>query len=321
MKPVRELGRALTFVVGVGLLFTCLSACGTTRPLQPTAAPTPEPVPEPAWTRQPLSWEKLAEIEHWLGEDDSRKDPRLRVEAILQLNEGRLSYSQSDLEQGAAPPAAVKVRLETARGGFEQVLADSQASPGQRTRAQIGMQGIQALLQAPTAPGLTIVTRAEWRASPAVAARMTPLKGAWSRITLHHSAESPSNGRTGTLEESKEVVRVIQRYHMEDAEHHWGDIGYHFLIDGAGRIFEGRELDWQGAHAGGVNNNQNIGICLFGDFTKSSPTDAALKSLGLLVEKLRDEFRIPASRVYPHKRFAVTECPGPGLTEWVKTLR
>jgi hypothetical protein len=215
----------------------------------------------------------------------------------------------------------VRVRLETTRGGFVQVLADPMAAPGPRTRAQIGLQGAQALLQAPSKPGLSIVRRTEWRATPAVAARMTRLKGAWSRITLHHSAENRSNGRAGTLEESKEVVRGIQKFHMEDADHRWGDIGYHFLIDSAGRIFEGRELLWQGAHAGGVNNNQNIGVCLLGDFRTGRPTDAALKSLALLLDDLMSEYRIPKSRVYPHKQFAVTECPGPVLTSWVGTLR
>jgi hypothetical protein len=321
MKPAGEVGRVLAFVVCLAFFFFAGTGCGTTR--LPTTAPPPPttPVPEPAWTRQQLSWEKLAEIERWLDGDDSRKDPRLRVEAVLQLNEGRLAYSQSDLEQGTAPPAAVRVRLESTRGGFEQVLADPLASPGQRTRAQIGLQGTQALLLAPAKPGLSIVRRPEWRAMPAVTTRMTRLKGAWSRITLHHSAESHSNGRAGTLEESKEVVRLIQKFHMDDPEHRWGDIGYHFLIDSAGRIFEGRELGWQGAHAGGVNNNQNLGVCLLGDFREARPTDAALKSLGLLLDDLMSEYRIPKSRVYPHKQFATTECPGPALTAWVATLR
>jgi len=97
--------------------------------------------------------------------------------------------------------------------------------------------------------GLAITTRAQWNAMPAKAANMTPLKGQWSRITVHHSAEETSDPVKARLDDSAHTVRLIQKYHMEDPEHHWGDIGYHFLIDSSGRIFQGRELKWQGGAA------------------------------------------------------------------------
>ncbi|MEO6711505.1 MAG: peptidoglycan recognition family protein, partial [Planctomycetota bacterium] len=181
-----------------------------------------------------------------------------------------------------------------------------------------------ALLDAPRQPhpGISLVKRAQWKARPSRTERLTHLKGAWSRITVHHSDESKSSQTGGTLEDSQEVVRAIQKFHMDDAEHGWGDIGYHFLIDSAGRIFEGRPLEWQGAHAGGaggINNQQNIGICMLGDFLRRPPTPAALKSLELLIDSLSNQYKIPGSRVYPHSHFTTTQCPGPALTGWLKT--
>jgi hypothetical protein len=166
-----------------------------------------------------------------------------------------------------------------------------------------------------------VIDRKQWNALPAVPSRLTPLKGSWSRITVHHSADTISNGSDGTLAESKEVVRKIQSYHMQDPGRLYGDISYHYLIDSAGRIFEGRALEWQGAHAGGINNNQNLGICVLGDFSRGAPTEAAFTSLQLLLDALRERYRIPTSRVFPHKHFSDTVCPGPALVRRLESYR
>ena len=275
----------------------------------------------PSWPREPLSWAKLEEIERWLEEEAGEHDPGLRIEAVLQLNEGRLQFSRDDIDQRSAPAEALRVRLEKALLGFEQVLGEPGATPGQKSRAQIGQTGIRALLRAPARPGLSVVDRKQWNALPAVPSRLTPLKGSWSRITVHHSADTLSNGSDGTLAESKEVVRKIQSYHMQDPGRLYGDISYHYLIDSAGRIFEGRELEWQGAHAGGINNNQNLGICVLGDFSRGAPTEAAFTSLQLLLDALRERYRIPTSRVFPHKHFSDTVCPGPALVRRLESYR
>lgn len=302
------------------LALTGLSACHTPKP-PPPPVPEPEVVEvEPTWLRQPLSWEKLETIESWLDTQGSRHNSALRIEAQLQLNEGRVKYSQRDLERGSAPPKTVRVRVEAAREGFKGIEADPEASTGQKTRAKIGLQSAVALLESPGAsrPDVAIISRKEWKAKPGRSERLTALKGAWSRITIHHSFDTLSTQSGGTLEDSAEVVRAIQKFHMEDPDHRWGDIGYHFLIDSAGRIFEGRELEWQGAHAGGMNNTQNLGVCMLGDFLKRAPTPAALNSLELLIRSLQDQYKIPATRIYPHKEFATTQCPGPALTRWLK---
>jgi N-acetylmuramoyl-L-alanine amidase-like protein len=304
-----------------GLLLS-LGACRSAPPAPMPEAP-PDPVaPAPAWLTQPLSWDKLEAMEAWLASGEAQQSPGLRLEAELELNEGRLTFSQRDMEKGKAPPETVRLRVEAAKDGFEKLLKETNASPGQRARAQIGQRGAQALLDVPIKPGLAVIPRAQWGAKPQRESDLTPMKGQWSRITVHHSFDTLSDVSSGTLEDSENVVRLIQKYHQEQKG--WGDIGYHFLIDSAGRIFEGRDLKWQGAHAGGpegVNNIQNLGVCMLGDFLHKSPTPAALKSLELLLDSLRTQFNIPPSRVYPHKEFTTTQCPGPALTEWLKHYR
>lgn len=273
------------------------------------------------WRDMPLSWEKLNELEIWLAQPSAHNDPELWAEAWLQLSEGRLELAEADAMGSTVPSATVRLRLESAEDGFVKVLGEPGLESGQRTRAEIGRQMVRALLARPQGHGLPLVVRSAWAARPARTAKMDPLRGTWARATVHHSADTLSSSRSGgSFADSVEILRRIQRYHMDEPSLAWGDIGYHFIIDPAGRLFEGRRLDWQGAHAGGDNNIQNIGICVLGDFSakSSSPTPAALKSLDLLLNHLRKEYRFPASRVKSHHAYKVTECPGPALTSWVK---
>lgn len=307
------------------LALVALAGCGSSsrrsEPVDVDLSPTTE---APSWRFQPLSWDKLEAIESWLAREGAQADPALRLEAELQMAEGWLTFTREDQTAGSVPAESLRVRLANARDVFQRIGADPAASPGQRARAQIGLQGTQALFDAPTAVGLSIVPRARWGARPPRTDRLTPLRGTWSRLTVHHSAETVHEQRGGTLDDSAQTLRAIQRYHMEDPSHRYGDIGYHYLIDSSGRIFEGRPLAWQGAHAGGrdgINNNQNVGICVLGDFLASSPSPAAMKSLELLVSSLRATYRIPPSRVFAHSDFKSTECPGSYLERWVRAQR
>lgn len=295
------------------------SACRQTPRAAPTYEPPPVEVGPPSWVSQPLSWSKLEALESWLTHDAHRHEPSLVIEGRLVLNEGRLHFSQRDRERSSAPAQTLRLRIESARDGFAAVKEDARASPGQKRRAEIGLRAAQALLGAPSDARLTVIDRKAWNARAANSANMTELRGAWSKLTVHHSAETSSDPTGGSLEESSASLRGIQRFHIE--ENGWGDIGYHFLIDAAGRIFEGRELRWQGAHAGGANNAQNIGICLLGDLERRAPTPAALKSLELLVADLRTRFKIRENRLYAHRELNTTTCPGDALSAWIKAHR
>jgi hypothetical protein len=173
---------------------------------------------------------------------------------------------------------------------------------------------------APGALSQKIHKRLEWGALPFNTAKLDLVGGRWEKITVHHSDEVGALVFNGTMAQSAQAVRSIQRQHLKG--NRWGDIGYHYLIDARGRIFEGRPLKWQGAHAGdGVKNRRNLGICLLGNFNRHTPSAKARVALRGLLEDLRKIHSIPRAKVYVHSEFTSTECPGHHLTDWVKSYR
>lgn len=322
-----------TLCLSLPLLF---AACTTVPPVALDAAPEYDPAPAyPHWSGRPVSWSKLGEIEDWLAGSGPARYPEYVATAELELAEGRLGLAKKE-QKGLSEPV-LSGRLKAAETGFRTVLARSDLQPALRVRAEQGLDQIEALrgeaaprtikvpVKAPipaaslgSPGGLTIQPRTAWNAAGAAPRRLTAASGNWSRITIHHSAKysreigSPSTGNVAG------AIKDIQTVHMRDEG--FGDIGYHFLIDPAGRIWQGRLLDWQGAHAGGANganNVGNIGICVLGDFSNERPDPRALASLEKLVDALCERHHIARSHLYGHRQLRSTECPGDALMAWV----
>jgi len=313
-------------------LLATLWACATVPPPPSDAPPEYDSAPAyPHWTGKPVSWTKLDEIERWLDGPGPAQYPESVPTAELELAEGRLALTKKEASGLAKPVLAG--RLASAESGFKVLLARAPLEQSIRQRAERGLAEIAELrggkvAAAPTpvaAPareaaqsspgGLTIQPRSAWNAAAATLARLTPANGSWTRITIHHSGKYSSEIGTLTTGNVAEVIKDIQRVHMRDRG--WGDIGYHFLIDPTGRIWQGRLLDWQGAHAQGANNVANIGICLLGDFDHERPDPRALESLERLTDALCERHHIAHNRVYGHQKFAPTECPGDALMAWI----
>jgi len=176
-----------------------------------------------------------------------------------------------------------------------------------------------------TLTGLYDVSRSQWHARR-IRANREAMQKPW-RLTVHHSAEPLHSESLAT---SKAEVRRIQQFHHDGRG--WADLGYHFLIDRAGRVFEGRSLQYQGAHAYGDNNVGNLGVCLLGNFAADeerggpyaqvqTPSRAQMASLESLIERLRGHYGIRRDEVHGHSEMRGTECPGPRLLGWVKRYR
>jgi N-acetyl-anhydromuramyl-L-alanine amidase AmpD len=99
-----------------------------------------------------------------------------------------------------------------------------------------------------------------------------------------------------------------------------GDIGYHFIIDRAGRIWEGRPLIYQGAHVKDENEH-NLGIMTLGNFDRQSPTTAQLMTLQHMLAYLRHQYSVPVSKVYTHQELNPTACPGLHLQPRIVAMR
>jgi N-acetylmuramoyl-L-alanine amidase len=165
-----------------------------------------------------------------------------------------------------------------------------------------------------------IIRRSKWNAGRPVRRRLDPMRGV-RKLTIHHSAvlSRDLSSRAVAMQ-----IRSIQGFHIQ--QNGWGDIGYHYLIDPAGRIWEGRSLGYQGAHAGGVNNEHNIGICLLGNFVPGrrgqQPSTRQVQSMEAFVNWLGSRYSISRGRVLTHKEINPgTVCPGPRLQTIVNRMR
>ena len=280
-----------------------------------------EPGPVSAWANTPLSWSKLAEIERWLKGPGLAAQPDHVAEARLELAEGLEAFTRRDAQVASA--SVLEGRRQRASGLFRQVLDDLESSPAQRSRAEQGLRSLAGAPIAGPAPApkqdVSLVPRARWGAQSALPARMTRAAPPWTRITVHHTAMEALHLRSGGMDSAAAELRQIQKNHIHSEG--WGDIGYHFLIDPSGRVYEGRQLAWQGAHAGGANNEHNIGICLLGNFQVERPTREAIGSLERLIEDLSRRYRIPRRQVLGHQDLKTTECPGAHLYAWLRAYK
>ncbi|MEM7306878.1 MAG: peptidoglycan recognition family protein [Planctomycetota bacterium] len=308
---MKRLGTALA-------LLLVLVGCTTTG-----SFPAESPPPPPFVGASTHSWDKLAELEAWLDGPGPSHYPDKRPQAELALAEGRLNFAKKD---GTRLPAATLARrVAAAEAGFRRVLSDPEASSLERRRARTGLDNARDLRAPRPAQASTtaVRTRSTWGARPSMPGRLTPQRGRYTRITVHHSAPPQPLPVGASAAVYADEIRRLQRYHMDQVTPRCGDIGYHFLIDPNGAIYEGRSLRWQGAHAGGSNNVDNIGICVLGDFRHKLPTEQALATLERLIEDLRTRQGIPrdSRHIVGHQELKATACPGDRLMGWLERYR
>ncbi|MCC3767209.1 peptidoglycan recognition protein [Streptomyces sp. UNOC14_S4] len=130
-----------------------------------------------------------------------------------------------------------------------------------------------------TASRPRIVTRAGWGADESLRERNFAYTKSVKAAFVHHTA----SGNNYSCSESASVIRGIYRYHVVSSG--WRDIGYNFLVDRCGTIYEGRAggvaKPVMGAHTLGFNTN-SMGIAVLGTFGSSSPPNAAVNALSAL---------------------------------------
>ena len=199
-------------------------------------------------------------------------------------------------------------------------------------------------LAATDVPPPRIVTRAEWGADESLGTKRRSFATV-KKVIVHHTAVNEPDPVT--------QIRGIQRYHTQS--NGWDDIGYNFLIDRAGTVYEGRwareYADGEahtgqdaegrgviGAHASGFNTG-SVGIAMLGTYSSDGVTitDAAMSSLAALVAFVvgprdidphgRDVY-VSASagattfdNIAGHRDVSETGCPGNGLYARLAELR
>ena len=127
---------------------------------------------------------------------------------------------------------------------------------------------------APSRP--TIVTRAQWGADESLRSGTPSYSDTIETGFVHHTDTSNSY----TSSQAAAMVRSVYAFHTKSRG--WSDIGYNFLVDKYGRVFEGRyggvDRPVIGAHTGGFNTD-TFGVSLLGNYTSVAPSSAQLSAL------------------------------------------
>jgi N-acetylmuramoyl-L-alanine amidase len=130
-----------------------------------------------------------------------------------------------------------------------------------------------------TASQPVIISRTEWGAD-SVPPRAAPLLGEVQMAFVHHTVTANDY----LPEESPAIVLGIARYHRDS--NGWNDIGYNFLVDRYGQVFEGRaggiDQPVVGAQAQGYNS-VSTGIACLGTFTSVAQTPEGMDALARLI--------------------------------------
>lgn len=183
------------------------------------------------------------------------------------------------------------------------------------------------------APRPGIVTRSGWGADESLRASGYVYTGPVKVVFVHHT----DTGNGYSCADSPSVIRSIYQYHV--VSNGWRDIGYNFLVDRCGTIYEGRAggvaRSVLGAHTLGFNTDSS-GVAALGTYTTDSPPQAqvdgiikiAAWKLGLAgrdaagtatLTSASDGSRYPAgtshtfNAISGHRDAFATDCPGDTL--------
>lgn len=186
-----------------------------------------------------------------------------------------------------------------------------------------------------------IVTRAEWGANESLRDKRLENSPTVEVMFVHHTAGSNSYTRN----ESPAVVRGLYSYYVNTLD--YADLGYNFLVDKYGTIYEGRAgsitKPVRSAATGGFNTN-SMAVVAMGNFQTAPASDEMVRAIAkVLAYRLsafhRDPFdkkvlraEIGSSRydagerarfrvVSGHRDAGFTACPGNNLYQRLPTIR
>lgn len=307
-----------------------------------------------------------------------QKFPATRTEAATGTAETATAFAASYVGvrwTGAADGAGIKFTDGAAAGSWKPAaggcasvdgggtaLVAAQNATGYALKVPDGADGVRSLaidttdgsartFEVPSEPtrvrGVGYLSRPAWGADEAKRYKDGKVNSPETyyplqTITVHHT-DTPNADPDPAA-----TVRAIYEYHAVTLD--WGDIGYHFLIDEAGTVYEGRysgddvipAFDTDGNlvtafHTAGFNSG-NLGIALLGTLVDQGPTDAAKASLTRLIKVIsrlkgldpqgKTTFVNPVngvtkdvSTISGHRDWLQTDCPGQTMYDLLDEVR
>lgn len=280
-------------------------------------------------------------------------NPRARASVEVSAREGgrwsewvTLAADEHGDGRGGTEPlttggAADGVRLRVAPGtslpaGARLELVDP-GDPGEPAQAPMARIASAAVSTAPA-----IISRAQWGADESINTH-TPSPARYLEMAfVHHTATTNDYGPG----DSAAQVRSIYLYHAQGRD--WGDIGYNFIVDRYGQVFEGRsggiEVPEIGAHAGSGFNTGSVGVAALGTFDTSVP-DAVTERIAEVIAwkfalhqidpsatvartsggagnvRWGEGTRVWLPAISGHRETSFTSCPGEALNAQLPAVR
>jgi hypothetical protein len=195
---------------------------------------------------------------------DARRTMTWTTDAIWA---GEASHAQIDVVKGSVRD--LEVTFIDSMGISETRL--------QRIGRALRSLGTSQPAEAASKPG--IISRAQWGANESWRSG-SPSYATVRFGVLHHTATSNSY----TREQAAGQVRNMYYWHTQN--NGWNDLGYNFVVDRFGRIYEGRyggvDRGVIGAHAGGWNTG-SFGVAIMGNHNTVNPSSAAVNAASSLM--------------------------------------
>lgn len=271
------------------------------------------------------SWTQWTEVEPNNTTRDGSQESVDASSLVLASTIDQFQYKVELTGSHSTPSSVVDVSEATLQSIDSKTGPSGEKSILQKILSSTGVSHATGALMG----GPSIITRAEWgnpRANnPEWQPDYAPLKDA----TIHHTATTEPS-------DSFQTVRAIWQYHTYDVAwsyngqslRGWGDIGYNYLVDRDGRIFEGRysdretafrhKVDAIGAHASG-HNAGSVGVALIGTYSTITPTQHMIDSASHVIGYKLAHYGVDprgisgfgyGDAVIGHRQVNPTSCPG-----------
>ena len=335
-----------------------ISWTGATKQLDGKAQVRTRSLDTGAWT----SWQDLETDADPVEDADERAGARGASEPLwVGPSDGvEVQVVHEDGTTSAGLPSGLKVNLvdpgvtaaEAADAATEPAAytEDVTPSPTATTPTSPPPTATTPTAPASTVPEPPIVSRADWGADESLSPDPSEYNADVKAVFVHHTAGSNDY----TCAESASIVRAIYAYHTAPAPdgNGWNDLGYNFLVDKCGTIFEGRKggVDQPvlGAHTYGWNR-ESTGIAVIGEYTSAGASTAALTSVARIAAWKLGQYGVDPNstvqlkagatqknlagtsftagslytfnRISGHRDGYATECPGTTLYGQLPTIR
>ena len=220
--------------------------------------------------------------------------------------------------------------IETGAGDAGSGASESGEGAEESEEAEEG-GGAATLSAAAYTPKPGIYSRRQWGADEGIREASLPDYSEVHGGFVHHTVNTNSYSRA----QVPGIIRSIYAYHVRSRG--WRDIGYNFLLDKFGRIWEGRyggvDRPVVGAHTSGYNSN-GFGASAIGNFDNAAPPAALMNAFGSLfawklslhgVRGNKGSTRIGdrtfSHAIMGHRDTKSTACPGRYLYAKMSTIR